>query len=38
MFAGYPEVKESEGFDKTDIDLPANQNHLIAQLTAVSAR
>lgn len=32
IFAGYPERLESEGFDKTSIDLPANQNQLIERL------
>lgn len=29
FFAGFPESYESEGFDKTSIQLPNNQNHLI---------
>lgn len=33
MFAGVPEAMESEGFDKTTFDLPANQTSLISKLS-----
>lgn len=36
IFAGYPERLESEGFDKTSIDLPANQNQLIEAVSQVN--
>lgn len=36
IFAGYPERMESEGFDKTSIDLPANQNQLIDAVSQVN--
>lgn len=36
FFAGFPEEMETEGFDKTTIDLPANQNHLLERLIAVN--
>ncbi len=29
IFAGIPEAEESEGYDKTHLDLPQNQNRLI---------
>ncbi|GHP14080.1 glycosyl hydrolase [Lentilactobacillus fungorum] len=37
IFAGYPEQVESEGFDKTSIDLPANQVQLIHAVSQVNA-
>jgi beta-glucosidase len=36
VFAGVPERDESEGFDKTTIDLPENQTDLINQLATVN--
>ncbi|WP_268912326.1 beta-glucosidase [Lentilactobacillus sp. SPB1-3] len=36
VFAGYPERMESEGFDKDNIDLPANQNKLIQEISKVN--
>ncbi|QMU08319.1 beta-glucosidase family protein [Levilactobacillus suantsaii] len=36
FFAGVPEADESEGFDKTTIDLPANQTTLLAKIAAVN--
>ncbi|WP_283583514.1 glycoside hydrolase family 3 C-terminal domain-containing protein [Limosilactobacillus difficilis] len=36
FFAGFPAAMESEGFDKTSIDLPANQTELLAKLRAVN--
>lgn len=36
IFAGYPERMESEGFDKTSIDLPTNQNQLIDAVSQVN--
>lgn len=35
IFAGYPDGYESEGLDHDDINLPDNQNELIAQLAAI---
>lgn len=35
-FMGYPEEMESEGFDKTTIDLPGNQVDLLNQLVQVN--
>ncbi|MCH4170193.1 MAG: glycoside hydrolase family 3 C-terminal domain-containing protein [Lactobacillus sp.] len=32
LVLGLPEVAESEGFDRTSLDLPANQNALVPQL------
>lgn len=37
IFAGFPAAMESEGFDKTSLSLPANQNRLIQAVTAVNA-
>ena len=37
FFAGFPAKMESEGFDKTTIDLPTNQTQLITQLAAVNS-
>lgn len=36
FFAGFPEAMETEGFDKTSIALPANQNELLKQVLAVN--
>lgn len=36
IFAGVPEALESEGFDKTSMSLPDNQNTLIKQVAAVN--
>lgn len=36
IFAGYPASRESEGFDKTSLSLPDNQNELIDAVTAVN--
>lgn len=36
LFAGFPEAVESEGFDKTSIDLPDNQVALIQAVAAVN--
>lgn len=36
IFAGVPEALESEGFDKTTMALPDNQNELIKQVAAVN--
>lgn len=36
FFAGVPEQDESEGYDKVTIDLPENQNQLIAQVAKVN--
>lgn len=36
IFAGVPERDESEGFDKTTIDLPENQTTLIEQVAAIN--
>ena len=36
FFAGVPEQDESEGYDKTTIELPANQNDLITKIAAVN--
>ncbi|KIR09133.1 glycosyl hydrolase family 3 [Levilactobacillus brevis] len=38
IFAGVPEALESEGFDKTTMALPENQNTLISQVAAVNNR
>ena len=35
IFAGLPECFESEGFDRKDLELPAAQNQLIAQICKV---
>ncbi len=32
VFAGLPSIKEAEGFDRTDMKLPSNQDRLIALL------
>jgi beta-glucosidase len=37
-FLGLPADSESEGFDRTHMDLPSNQVDLLAQLAAVSSR
>ncbi|SDS78237.1 glycoside hydrolase family 3 C-terminal domain-containing protein [Microlunatus soli] len=37
-FVGLPDAAESEGFDRTDIDLPANQTELLAQLAEQTDR
>lgn len=37
IFAGVPEQDESEGFDKSQMDLPDNQTELISQLAKVNA-
>ncbi|AVK64108.1 glycosyl hydrolase [Lactobacillus sp. CBA3606] len=34
VFAGLPDLIESEGYDRDNLELPANQNHLIQALTA----
>lgn len=36
VFAGLPDASESEGFDRTDIDLPKEQNDLIQKLAGVN--
>lgn len=36
LVLGLPEVAESEGFDRTSLDLPANQNDLVDQLAQVN--
>jgi beta-glucosidase len=36
VYAGLPDACESEGFDRTHIDLPAEQNALIEQLAGVN--
>ncbi|MYR31770.1 beta-glucosidase [Nocardiopsis alba] len=38
LFLGLPESLESEGFDRTDIDLPAEQLALLARVRRVSER
>jgi len=38
LFVGLPEGDESEGFDRTHIDLPADQLALVAAVTAVQPR
>ncbi|GAA4489003.1 glycoside hydrolase family 3 C-terminal domain-containing protein [Rhodococcus olei] len=38
LFLGLPTEFESEGFDRTDIDLPANQLALLEAVTAVNPR
>jgi beta-glucosidase len=35
-FLGLPDVDESEGFDRTSMDLPANQTVLVARLAAAN--
>ncbi len=35
IFAGLPERYESEGYDRTTLAMPENQNHLIAAVAAV---
>ncbi|MDR3344569.1 MAG: glycoside hydrolase family 3 C-terminal domain-containing protein [Oscillospiraceae bacterium] len=35
VFAGLPDIMESEGLDRKSLDLPANQNTLIAKIAAV---
>jgi beta-glucosidase len=35
IFAGLPDICESEGFDRKNIDLPDEQNKLIAEVCAV---
>ena len=36
VFAGLPDSFESEGYDRTHMDMPACQNRLIAELAAVN--
>ncbi|MFO7636439.1 MAG: glycoside hydrolase family 3 C-terminal domain-containing protein [Clostridia bacterium] len=36
VFAGLPEVYESEGFDRTHLDMPASHNELIAEVAKVN--
>jgi beta-glucosidase len=38
LFVGLPEGKESEGYDRDDLDLPADQVALIQAVTAVNPR
>ena len=38
LFLGLPGEFESEGFDRTDIDIPANQLALLAAVTAAHSR
>jgi beta-glucosidase len=38
VFLGLPAAAESEGFDRTDISLPANQVALVARLAQVNPR
>jgi beta-glucosidase len=38
LFLGLPASAESEGFDRTDIDLPANQLRLLETLAQLSGR
>ena len=35
VFAGLPDIIESEGYDRTDMQLPGSQNRLIAELLKV---
>lgn len=35
IFAGLPDSFESEGFDRTHLNMPANQNELIARISKV---
>lgn len=35
IFAGLPDSFESEGFDRTHLNMPANQNELIARISEV---
>ncbi|WP_020618023.1 beta-glucosidase [Paenibacillus daejeonensis] len=35
IYAGLPDRYESEGYDRTHLDLPANQNRLIHEIAAV---
>ena len=37
VFAGLPDSFESEGYDRQNLDLPASQNHLIAELLKVQS-
>lgn len=37
MFLGLPEAAESEGFDRTSLDLPAKQIELLRQIALVNA-
>ena len=38
LFLGLPDSAESEGFDRTDMDLPADQVALLEQVAAVNDR
>ncbi len=38
VFLGLPASDESEGFDRTDLDLPASQLHLLEAVAAVNPR
>jgi beta-glucosidase len=38
VIAGIPDKIESEGFDRADMRLPKNQNHLIEQLAALGKK
>ena len=38
LFVGLPDGKESEGYDRTDLDLPVDQLELVAAVTAVNPR
>lgn len=36
VFAGLPDEYESEGYDRTHLELPENQNHLISRLALLN--
>ena len=38
LFVGLPEGDESEGYDRSDLELPESQLRLIAEVTAANAR
>lgn len=38
IFAGLPDIQESEGFDRTDIELPEAQQQLIAKVAEANPR
>ncbi|PRC62073.1 glycosyl hydrolase, partial [Mycobacterium sp. ITM-2017-0098] len=38
VFAGLAEADESEGFDRTALDLPETQRHVISAVAAAAAR
>ncbi|MGO4928868.1 beta-glucosidase family protein [Fundicoccus sp. Sow4_F4] len=36
IFAGLPEISESEGMDRSDMNFPSNQQHLIESISSIN--